>query len=94
MVTPRIHERIFQLSNNMAATTRESPSSRYPSEKSVKEALDMLKPPGILSKAYNQFQLKRYQVSPFFVFYKSTSESINLAVFGSVPPSINVNSFE
>lgn len=50
MVTPRIHERIFQLSNNMAATTRESPSSRYPSEKSVKEALDMLKPPGILSK--------------------------------------------
>ncbi|RMX55157.1 hypothetical protein pdam_00007460 [Pocillopora damicornis] len=45
----------------MAATTRESPSSRYPSEKSVKEALDMLKPPGILSKAYNQFQLKRYQ---------------------------------
>lgn len=34
----------------MAATTSETNSSRYPSEKSVKEALDMLKPPGILSK--------------------------------------------
>ena len=34
----------------MAAATRESNVSRYPSEKSVKEALDMLKPPGILSK--------------------------------------------
>ncbi|KAJ7392309.1 hypothetical protein OS493_011966 [Desmophyllum pertusum] len=45
----------------MAATAGLSKASRYPSEKSVKEALDMLKPPGILSKAYNQFQLKRYQ---------------------------------
>lgn len=62
MVTPRIHERIFQLSNNMAATTRESPSSRYPSEKSVKEALDMLKPPGILSKV-GLFHLKFYLVA-------------------------------
>jgi len=35
----------------------------------VKEALDMLKPPGILSKTYNQFQLKRYQVRYFFVVY-------------------------
>lgn len=62
MVTPRIHERIFQFSNNMAATTRESPSSRYPSEKSVKEALDMLKPPGILSKV-GLFHLKFYLVA-------------------------------
>jgi len=45
----------------MAAAASESNVSRYPSEKSVKEALDMLKPPGILSKTYNQFQLKRYQ---------------------------------
>ena len=100
---------------NMAAAASEANVSRYPSEKSVKEALDMLKPPGILSKvslstnmsskniclrelvqrkrtnvlqysiksnyewcraltnnlwmvilqAYNQFQLKRYQVSYF-----------------------------
>lgn len=57
-----VHERIFQLSNNMAATTRESPSSRYPSEKSVKEALDMLKPPGILSKV-GLFHLKFYLVA-------------------------------
>lgn len=34
----------------MAAAASESNVSRYPSEKSVKEALDMLKPPGILSK--------------------------------------------
>ncbi|KAM7452346.1 hypothetical protein ABFA07_000032 [Porites harrisoni] len=63
MVTS-VHKRgfdsqVYQV--NMAATTSETNSSRYPSEKSVKEALDMLKPPGILSKAYNQFQLKRYQ---------------------------------
>lgn len=45
----------------MAATSDETTVSCYPSEQSVKEALDMLKPPGILSKAYNQFQLKRYQ---------------------------------
>ena len=35
---------------NMAATTAETSVSRYPSEKAVNEALDMLKPPGILSK--------------------------------------------
>ena len=34
----------------MAAAASEANVSRYPSEKSVKEALDMLKPPGILSK--------------------------------------------
>ena len=34
----------------MAATIEETNASRYPSEKAVKEALDMLKPPGILSK--------------------------------------------
>jgi len=34
----------------MAAAASETNVSRYPSEKSVKEALDMLKPPGILSK--------------------------------------------
>lgn len=45
----------------MAANSDETSTSRYPSEKAVKEALDTLKPPGILSKAYNQFQLKRYQ---------------------------------
>ncbi|CAH3143312.1 unnamed protein product [Porites lobata] len=64
MVTS-VHKRGFDCQPyqvNMAATTSETNSSRYPSEKSVKEALDMLKPPGILSKAYNQFQLKRYQV--------------------------------
>ncbi|XP_020605968.1 uncharacterized protein LOC110044739 [Orbicella faveolata] len=58
MVTSRIQRRII---TNMAAAASESNVSRYPSEKSVKEALDMLKPPGILSKTYNQFQLKRYQ---------------------------------
>lgn len=110
MVTS-VHKRgfdcqVYQV--NMAATTSETNSSRYPSEKSVKEALDMLKPPGILSKvgftifcniiehyclfiqrilsirileiiprasasnrsfffqAYNQFQLKRYQVCFFY----------------------------
>lgn len=47
MVTPRIQRRII---TNMAAAASESNVSRYPSEKSVKEALDMLKPPGILSK--------------------------------------------
>ena len=52
MVTS-VHKRgfdsqVYQV--NMAATTSETNSSRYPSEKSVKEALDMLKPPGILSK--------------------------------------------
>ena len=110
MVTS-VHKRGFDCQPyrvNMAATTSETNSSRYPSEKSVKEALDMLKPPGILSKvgftifcntiehychfiqrilsirilqiiprasasnrslfffqAYNQFQLKRYQVCFF-----------------------------
>ena len=49
MVTP-VHKRGFEYQVNMAATTSETNSSRYPSEKSVKEALDMLKPPGILSK--------------------------------------------
>lgn len=34
----------------MAATADETSVSRYPSEKAVKEALDTLKPPGILSK--------------------------------------------
>ena len=47
MVTPRIQRRI---TTNMAAAASETNVSRYPSEKSVKEALDMLKPPGILSK--------------------------------------------
>lgn len=106
MVTP-VHKKGNQV--NMAATTSQKNSSRYPSEKSVKEALDMLKPPGILSKvgftifcntiehychftqrilsirilqiipvsfesfsfffqAYNQFQLKRYQVC-FLLFF-------------------------
>ena len=110
MVTS-VHKRRFDCQPyqvDMAATTSETNSSRYPSEKSVKEALDMLKPPGILSKvgftifcniiehychfiqrilsirilqiiprasasnrsffffqAYNQFQLKRYQVCFF-----------------------------
>lgn len=109
------NERIITSVPNMAAAASEANVSRYPSEKSVKEALDMLKPPGILSKvsfstnmssnriclwelvkwkrtnvlqysiksnfewcraltnhlwmvllqAYNQFQLKRYQVSYF-----------------------------
>lgn len=48
-----VHKRGFDCQPyqvNMAATTSETNSSRYPSEKSVKEALDMLKPPGILSK--------------------------------------------
>ena len=52
MVTS-VHKRGFDCQPyqvNMAATTSETNSSRYPSEKSVKEALDMLKPPGILSK--------------------------------------------
>ena len=35
---------------NMAATSDETSTSRYPSEIAVKEALDTLKPPGILSK--------------------------------------------
>ena len=35
---------------NMASTAGETSVSRYPSEETVKEALDMLKPPGILSK--------------------------------------------
>ena len=49
MVTPHIQRRIIASVLNMAAAA--SPNvSRYPSEKSVKEALDMLKPPGILSK--------------------------------------------
>ena len=47
MVTP-VRKKGNQV--NMAATTSQKNSSRYPSEKSVKEALDMLKPPGILSK--------------------------------------------
>ena len=52
MVTS-VHKRRFDCQPyqvDMAATTSETNSSRYPSEKSVKEALDMLKPPGILSK--------------------------------------------
>ena len=52
MVTS-VHTRRFDCQPyqvDMAATTSETNSSRYPSEKSVKEALDMLKPPGILSK--------------------------------------------
>ena len=48
MVTPRIQLRIIR--TKMAAAASETNVSRYPSEKSVKEALDMLKPPGILSK--------------------------------------------
>jgi len=48
MVTPRIQREGF--TTNMAAAASEANVSRYPSEKSVKEALDMLKPPGILSK--------------------------------------------
>ena len=39
-----------RITTNMAAAASEANVSRYPSEKSVKEALDMLKPPGILSK--------------------------------------------
>lgn len=50
MVTPRIQGRIITSVPNMAAAASEANVSRYPSEKSVKEALDMLKPPGILSK--------------------------------------------
>lgn len=50
MVTPRIQGRIITSEQNMAAAASESNASRYPSEKSVKEALDTLKPPGILSK--------------------------------------------
>ena len=48
MVTPRVQLRIIR--TKMAAAASETNVSRYPSEKSVKEALDMLKPPGILSK--------------------------------------------
>ena len=50
MVTPVYNERIIISVPNMAAAASEANVSRYPSEKSVKEALDMLKPPGILSK--------------------------------------------
>ena len=43
MVTRRL------LEFNMAASSKSS-VSRYPTEKAVKDALDVLKPPGILSK--------------------------------------------
>ncbi|CAH3161398.1 unnamed protein product [Porites evermanni] len=79
MVTS-VHKRgfdcqVYQV--NMAATTSETNSSRYPSEKSVKEALDMLKPPGILSKAYNQFQLKRYQFKTIQSSSKQTESRVD-----------------
>lgn len=45
---PVYNERDYPV--NMAAATAETSVSRNPSEKAVKEALDMLKPPGILSK--------------------------------------------
>lgn len=128
---PVYNKRIMTSVPNMAAAASEANVSRYPSEESVKEALDMLKPPGILSKvsfstnmssngiclwelvkwkrtnvlqysilkiqlrvmsscdvarlriiflqAYNQFQLKRYQVSYFccLLVYLWTVERLN-----------------
>lgn len=63
--------KIITSEQNMAAAASESNASRYPSEKSVKEALDMLKPPGILSKVGP----RKFHLQIMFTYLRMKQES-------------------